>query len=172
MITLCGQILVSRTDDDRPSPPCVHSKRARVYVQNVPVCTGTTRTCVSTCARGVGTYGEVLNLHTGTFSVDTRGFHGATQHTPRRTHTHTPQHKTQDTPQHKTQQQDTTRPQHHTEMERDRDRERQRKKTTREEKTKEDKTRQDETRRDKTRMQDKNAKRRGKMKHKTRKERR
>ena len=28
--------------------PCVHSKRARVYVQNVSVCTGTTRTCVST----------------------------------------------------------------------------------------------------------------------------
>ena len=31
--------------------PCVDSKRPRVYVQNVFVCTGTTRTCVSTCAR-------------------------------------------------------------------------------------------------------------------------
>ena len=37
--------------------PCVHSKR--------PVCTGTARTCVSTCARGAGTHGEVLNPHTG-----------------------------------------------------------------------------------------------------------
>ena len=45
--------------------PCVHSKRARVYVQNVPVCTGTTRTCGNTCARGAGTHGDVLNPHTG-----------------------------------------------------------------------------------------------------------
>ena len=47
-------------------------KRLRVYVQNVPVCTGTTRTCVTTCGRGAGTYGDVLNLHTkeplGSFS--------------------------------------------------------------------------------------------------------
>ena len=48
-------------------------KRPRVYIQNVPVCTGTTRTCVSTCARGAGTHGDVLNVHTGTFSMDTRG---------------------------------------------------------------------------------------------------
>ena len=40
-ITLCGQILVSRTDDD-PLP------LRRVSIQNVSVCTGTTRTCVST----------------------------------------------------------------------------------------------------------------------------
>ena len=37
-------------------------KLLRVYVQNVPVCTGTTRTHVSTCARGVGTHGDVLNV--------------------------------------------------------------------------------------------------------------
>ena len=48
-------------------PPCVHSKRARVYVRNFSVCTGTTRTCVSTCARFAGTHGNVLNVHTGTF---------------------------------------------------------------------------------------------------------
>ena len=47
--------------------PCVHSTRLRVYVQNVPVCTGTTRTCFNTCARGAGTNGEVLNVHTETF---------------------------------------------------------------------------------------------------------
>ena len=58
MITLRGQILVTRTDDDLPSPSL------RVYVQNVTVGTGTTPTCVSTCARGAGTHGDVL-----TFSV-------------------------------------------------------------------------------------------------------
>ena len=58
-------ILVSRTGDDPtpPSspllPPCVHSKRPRVYVQNVPVC------CVNmpTCIKHVG----MLPVHTGTF---------------------------------------------------------------------------------------------------------
>ena len=39
--------------------------RLRVYMQNVPVYAGTTRTCVSTCARGAGTHGDVLNPHTG-----------------------------------------------------------------------------------------------------------
>ena len=36
-------------------------KRLRVYIQNVPVYAGTTRTCVETCARGAGTHGDVLN---------------------------------------------------------------------------------------------------------------
>ena len=40
--TLCGQILVSRSDDARPA--------SRVSIPNVSVCTGTTRTCVSSCA--------------------------------------------------------------------------------------------------------------------------
>ena len=48
-------------------------KRLPVYVQNVPVCTGTTRTCVTTCGRGAGTHGDVLNLHTEVFWTDTRG---------------------------------------------------------------------------------------------------
>ena len=34
------------------------------FNQNVPVYADTTRTCVSTCARGAGTHGDVLNLHT------------------------------------------------------------------------------------------------------------
>ena len=53
VMTLRGQILVSRTGDDTlshpflpPSPsPCVHSKRLRVYVRNVPMYAGTTSTC-------------------------------------------------------------------------------------------------------------------------------
>ena len=36
-----------------------------VKIQNVTVCTGTTRTYVTTCARGAGTHGDVLNLDTG-----------------------------------------------------------------------------------------------------------
>ena len=42
-------------------------KNLRVWIQNVPVCTGTTRTCVTTCGRGAGTHGDVLNLHTEVF---------------------------------------------------------------------------------------------------------
>ena len=48
-------------------------KNLRVYVQNVPVCTGTMRTCVTTCAHGAGTHGDVLNLHTEVFGTDTHG---------------------------------------------------------------------------------------------------
>ena len=47
-------------------------KNLRVQVQNVPVCTSTTRTCGNTCARGAGTHGDVLNLHTEVFGTDTR----------------------------------------------------------------------------------------------------
>ena len=42
-------------------------ERLRVYIQNVSVYAGTTRTCVSTCARGADTHGDVFNVHTGTF---------------------------------------------------------------------------------------------------------
>ena len=42
-------------------------ERLRVYIQNVPVYGGTTRTCVETCTRGAGTHGDVLNVHTETF---------------------------------------------------------------------------------------------------------
>ena len=45
-------------------------KNLRVYIQNVPVCTGTTRTCVTTCGRGAGTHEDVLNLHTEVFWTD------------------------------------------------------------------------------------------------------
>ena len=35
-----------------------------MYIQNVSVYAGTTRTCVETCTRGAGTHGDVLNPHT------------------------------------------------------------------------------------------------------------
>ena len=53
VITVRRQILGSRTGDIAPCSPCVHSKRPRVYVQNVP--------CVP--AQHV----RVVPVHTGTF---------------------------------------------------------------------------------------------------------
>ena len=44
-----------------------HVENPRAYIQNVPVYTSTTRTCVSTCARGAGAHGDVLSLHTEAF---------------------------------------------------------------------------------------------------------
>ena len=70
-----------------PSSPCVRPKNLRVYVQNVPVCTGT--------------YGDVWNLHTEIFSACHTTHHTHTPHTPHThqhaqppssPHTHTPQH--------------------------------------------------------------------------------
>ena len=43
--------------------PYVRLKRFRVCRQNA-----------RTCARGAGTHGDVLNVNTGTFRIDTRGF--------------------------------------------------------------------------------------------------
>ena len=39
-----------------------HVENPRVYIQNVPVCTGTTPACVTTCRRGAGAHGDVLNV--------------------------------------------------------------------------------------------------------------
>ena len=95
MITIRGQILVSRTDDD-PSLPCVHSKRPRVCVQTVSVCTGTARTCRNTCARGAGRHGDVLNVHTEAFLNPHTHKHTHTHQThTTTTTTHTKQHNTQ-----------------------------------------------------------------------------
>ena len=102
VLTLCGQILVCRIGDDPPpslslTPPCVHPRRLRVYIQHVPVYAGTTRTCFNMCAwcrytrrRVECTHGDVLDGHTGFFST----CHTTTpQHPPRDT-THKTQHNT------------------------------------------------------------------------------
>ena len=39
-------------------------KTPRVYVQNVPMCTGTTPASVTTCGRGAGTHGDVFSTDT------------------------------------------------------------------------------------------------------------
>ena len=90
----------------REAPPCVHSTRLRVCVQNVPVCTGN----MPTWKKRVG----MLPVHTGTFWTHTRGrvecTHGGFQratpqqtppHTTHNTHptrTHQHAHTTQTTP--------------------------------------------------------------------------
>ena len=45
VITIRGQILVSSTDDDRLLTRVYVQNALRVLIQNVLVCTGTTRTC-------------------------------------------------------------------------------------------------------------------------------
>ena len=102
-----------------PFHPCVHSTRPRVHVQYVPVYAGTTRTCWNTFARGAGTKGDVLNVHTGTCWVDTQVFLRVSHHTPHTTHhtAHTPQHNTRH---HNT---TTTTPHENRDRERDRERE-------------------------------------------------
>ena len=118
--------------------------RLRVYVQNVSLCTGTTRTYVSTHVRVVpGTHGDVFErTHGDVFSGPKLGF----QRVTRTHHDHNDTHNT-------TQQHDhnTTRRQRQTETDRDRERRqgqrekrrRKRRDKTREEKTKEDKTREE-----------------------------
>ena len=54
------------TGERERGPPCVHSTRPRVCVQNVPVCTGNMPTCFFSCGHVAGTHGDILNAHTGT----------------------------------------------------------------------------------------------------------
>ena len=135
--------------------PCVCIQK---NVQNVPVCTGTTRACFNTCARGAGIHGDVLNVHTVTF-LNHHGFFHVSFSMPQHTQTHTRHttttHTTQTTPrpQRHTPHHNT---QHHTETER---RERERQRERQEDKRQRDKTVQDKkTREDEggeTRQEDK-----------------
>ena len=143
VITIRGQILVSRTNDD-PLPHRVYVQNAlRVLIENVSVCTGTTRTCFNTCARGAGIHGDVLNVHTEAFLNPHTGFSTFFQRAAIHTHTHThtkhtprPQrHTHHTTPPHKT-------PHGDRDRERDRDRQKQRE-TEKERQRKRDKTRQE-----------------------------
>ena len=123
MIPSRGQILVSRTDDDTFPP-------LPVSVQNVTVCTGTTRTFLKhMCAWCLYTRGRFGRTH--------GGFQRATPH-----HTaHTPLHKTQHT-----RHQNNNTPQQHTET----DIERQRKETE----TERGERREDERRKTREKIKD------------------
>ena len=67
-VRVCSCVFVCvlrHAEKKREKPVCGFKNAFRVYIQNVPVYAGTTRTCVSTCARDASTHGDVLNLHTG-----------------------------------------------------------------------------------------------------------
>ena len=120
-------------DDDSPPthPHPVPSPPSRESIRHVSVCTGTTRTCVSTCARGAGTHGDVLDGH----------IPHTTHHTAPRTHHTTPQHHTPHAPH------ATTTPHG--------DRERRQRKIEREREEKEDRERrEDERERERERRED------------------
>ena len=103
------------------------------------------RTCVTTCGRGAGTHGDVLNVHTGVFSVP--------HHTARTHHDHNDTHTRHNN-------------NHHNITRRKEDRERRQRKR---DKTREDETRQEGKRRDKMKKREKmKEKRRDKMKKKKR----
>ena len=86
-------------DDDSPPlhPHSLSSPPSRVSIRHVSVCTGTTRTCVSRCARGAGTHGDVSDGHivhtTHHTAPQNTTQHNMTHHTtPHHTHnTHTTQ---------------------------------------------------------------------------------
>ena len=147
VITVRGQILVSRTDDDP------------LWIQNVPVCTGTTRTCFNTCALGAGIHGGVLEAKYGFFprffSVPqlTHQTHTTTTNNTTTTMRHTTQHNTQ----------------HHTGTERDRERETEKE---REEKRREEKRRGEERRGEERRREKREEERREKREERREKRRR
>ena len=130
-----------------PCSPCVDSKRPRVYVQNVPVHTGTTRTRFNICSRGAGIHGDVLNVHTEAFLKPNTVFHvflraaTHTKHTPRPPTTPRPQRHTPHNTTHNM-----------TRRERKRDK-------TRQERTIQDKRRQDKRREEKMKRREEKMKR-------------
>ena len=126
--------------DDNPFPSSMHTV---CHFLNVPVYAGKTRACVSTCARGAGTHGDVVDGHTTHHTAH----HTTTQQQKQLPATRYPQHTTHNTQQHrKTKKED---------RERERGREKRKKtETERDEKTEEKKkdkrreeTRQEERRR-------------------------
>ena len=135
----------------------------RVYVQDVPVFTGTTLTCSITCAPGAGIHGDVLHVHTEAFSKPNTGFprfSSVPQHTnTHQTHT-TTTHNTTTTTTHHTTQHTTS----HGDREKEWKRERSGKKTERE--TRQEKTIQYK----KTREDEKEEKRREKKRREEKRE--
>ena len=150
------------------SPVCMYKTPSVCRFKTSP-CVPAPRTHISTCARGVGIHGDVLNAHTEAFLNPHTGFFTFFQRAATHTHKQTPRPTTTHTTQHHN-------TQHHTETEtqRDRDRqkqretekERQRKRdTTRQEERRQEKRREDrEKRRERTRREKKQDKRRDKMK--------
>ena len=87
---------------DSDTPPCLQSKRHRVYRHHVHMCSYMWTCCWHTRGRFECTHGGVLNPHTGFSTFFQRATtHTHTKHTPRppttprpQRHTHTTQHTT------------------------------------------------------------------------------
>ena len=159
----CSKITIFRkTQGWRQLLPLTHAPR--VSFLNVPVYAGKTRACVSTCARGAGTHGDVVDGHTTTP-------HRTTANTKTTTHQHNTQHTTHNTQltTHNTQQHRKTKKEdrkweREREENEDRERETRRRKRRRQNKTRREK--KQDKRRDKTRREKKKDKRRDRMKKK------
>ena len=99
-MTLRGQILVSRTDDD-PCPQCVDSTRPRVYRHHAHILKHMYAWCPHTRRRFECTHGGVFESTHGFFHIFSAcrntHKHTHTKHTPRppRPKRHTTQHNTQ-----------------------------------------------------------------------------
>ena len=127
VITTRGQILGWRW----PPAPRVRVRSKR------PVCTGTTRTCWNTCAHGVRTHGDVLNVHTEPFWNPQR--FSARFSACRNTHVHTPRPPTEHHDHNDTHHTNTWTP--HGDRDRQKQRERDRERETRKDKWREDRKR-------------------------------
>ena len=139
MITIRGQILASRTGDDPPAPPCVHSKRPVCRFKTSP-CVPAPRAHVEAHVRCRHTRARFECAHGGVFESTHGFFFTFFQCAAIHTTTHTTQHHNM---------------QHHTERDRDRDRqtEKERQDKTRKEKKRQEKRRRDKTRKEKTRQE-------------------
>ena len=167
MITVRGQILVGRTDDDHllhvfgfKTSPCVRSKGPRVYRHHAHMLKHMCAWCWHTRGRFECTHGDVFESTYGFFQV----FQRAATHSHTNTETHTPNtHQTHTTitnntttitthtTQHNTQHHTETETQRGTERQRKRDRERDTTQhNTTQHNTTQHNTTQDKTRQDKT----------------------
>ena len=66
-VCVCVCVCCGTQKKNVEKPVCGFKNASVCTFKNVPVCTGTTRICVSTCARGAGKHGDVLTYNTGTF---------------------------------------------------------------------------------------------------------
>ena len=90
----CSKITSIPMKNTRLTTTLPLTRAPRVYIQNVPVNAGTTRTCVSTCVRGASMHGDVIECtHGDVFSVT----HHTTPHAHHTTRTQDTTHKTLDT---------------------------------------------------------------------------
>ena len=83
-VSWCGVCAVCVVVRHWKKPPCVRSKRPRVYRHHAPMCFNMCAWCRHTRGRFESTHGDVLHGHTEVFSVP----HQQHKHTPNTHQTH------------------------------------------------------------------------------------